>query len=172
MTNFSREVNLSKNIYLFITFIVLVLYIFFNVISVNLKKYKNTNTKIKKIKSQFVVQNNNYNDFLDKYNKKTRENASALKSIVNIYNEIELSRLLSQYFTTFDILHKDSYQKQNYIVSEIQVNSVTTNPQNFYIFISNLAKLNNLVEISYPIKIESNNGYLKIEFALKIYTFE
>lgn len=168
---FQREVNFFKNLVLFIIFIALILYIFFNVVSPTIERYKEANKAEKAYKDKLVFTTKDSSKLSAAYDAFYQEHKNTLMSTDRIYSKVELSKLLEQYFTEFELEEKSNDKIKNYHISNIKVKSKTTNPKNFYLFIQNLSKLNSLVEIAYPIEFESKDGYLDISFTLRAYIF-
>lgn len=169
---FQREVNFLKNIYFFIIFVVLILYIFFKIIIPDIGKYKEINIQIQKDKSRFNLIEEEFNRLQDLHNKKLQANKYTLNTIVKIYSELSMSQLLDKYFTSFELTQKESMRKKDHTITIVEAKAKTTNPQNFYLFIQSLQKVGNLVEVSYPLDFESKDGYLNVSFTLKVYAFD
>lgn len=168
---FQREVNFFKNIVLFLIFIALTLYVFFNLVSPTIERYKEINKEEREYKDKLVFTTKDHGKLSSTYDAFYEEHKNTLMSTDRIYSKVELSKLLEQYFTDFELEEKSNDKIKNYYISNIGVKSKTTNPKNFYLFVKNLSKLNSLVEIAYPIEFESKNGYLDISFTLRAYIF-
>jgi hypothetical protein len=169
---FQREVNFLKNIYLFIFFITICLFVFFKIVSVNLNKYKKIN---KEVKQEEIKQNKTHDIYIelkDSYSKQTQSNKGILEITSKLYSETELSYLLSKFFSSFDIEKINTEKRPTYMLYNIKVTAITTSPNNIYLFIKDLKVASGLLEVAYPIEFESKNGYLNVIFMLKIYTFK
>jgi hypothetical protein len=169
---FQREVNFLKNIYLFIFFIAICLFVFFKIVSVNLNKYKKMN---KEVKQEEIKQNKAHDIYIelkDTYSRQTQTNRGILETTSRLYSDIELSYLLSKFFSSFDIEKINTERKPTYMLYNIRVTATTTSPNNIYLFIKDLKVASGLLEVAYPIEFESKNGYLDVIFMLKVYTFK
>jgi biopolymer transport protein ExbB/TolQ len=170
--HFQREVHFLKNIYWFLFFIAVCLFVFFKIVSVDLNKYKKIN---KEVKQEEIKQNKAHDIYIelkDSYSKQTQSHKRILESTSRLYSEIELSYLLSKFFSSFDIEKINTEKRPTYMLYNVRVTATTTSPNNIYLFIKDLKVANGLLELTYPIEFESKNGYLDVIFMLKVYTFK
>ena len=94
---FQREVNFLKNIYFFIFFIVLILFIYFQFISESLAAYKISNTQDKKSMEYLRIIEVEHASILGMMSAKQKKHSKYLAMSKNSFNPILLSRLLAKY---------------------------------------------------------------------------
>ena len=167
---FQREVNFLKNIYFFIFFIVLILFIYFQFISESLSAYKISNTQDKKSMEYLRIIEAEHASILGMMSAKQKKHSKYLAMSKNSFNPILLSRLLAKYFTTFDVKEQTNAIKEDtHEYVKIKVVAQTTIPKNFYNFMEGIKDLENIVEVIYPIEFDAKDGYLQVKFQLKFY---
>jgi hypothetical protein len=105
----------------------------------------------------------------EKLKKEKLKYSRLLNKLTNTYNGVELPKLLTKYFTDFNIVVKEKVGREKNYYIDVDIASTTNNPKNLYLFIDELPVLSNVIEIIYPIKFESNNAILKIDFTVRVY---
>jgi len=167
---FQREVNFLKNIYFFIFFIALVLFAYFQFVSESLAAYKMANIQDKKSLTQLRLVEEEHKDLLGKMSAKQKKHAKYLTIAKNNFSPVDLSKLLSKYFTKYDIKEQaNTTKKDTHEFIEVEVLAQTTIPKNFYSFMKGLVNLSNVVEVIYPIEFDAKDGYLQVKFQLRSY---
>ena len=167
---FQREVNFLKNIYFFIFFIALILFIYFQFISTSLSAYKISNAQDKKSIEYLRVIEAEHTSILGAMSAKQKKHAEYLTKSKNSFNPIILSKLLAKYFTEFDIKEQaNATKKDTHEYVTIKVVAQTTIPKNFYDFMKRIKSLENIIEVIYPIEFDAKDGYLQVKFQLKSY---
>ena len=171
--NFSTDVSIGKNIFLFILFSLAIFYLYFNVVVSSIDEYKAVGDKIKKYDKVLMKTQQDFDYYYKNLNVLKSSNRRILKATINEYTALEIGKYLQSNFSTFDIRNTAQSQiedKYKFISLDIKVKTASIN--NFYRFMQQINSSNNIIKIAFPVELKSTGKTIDIRFKLKVYTFK
>lgn len=165
-----ENIDLTKLAIYSLIFVIFVLVMVFAVAMPSIDKYKQA-AQIRSEKEVNLAKINQlYNDHLATYEKLQQQNAKALESLKNNFNQMKFIGVAGKYFDNLYLTKpKAITSNSKYIISEANVSATMKNPQNLYDFIADMNTHDNLIRVDFPVKMESRDGYIQTSFVIKIY---
>lgn len=164
------SIDITKLTIFSLVFIIFMLIMVFSIAMPTIDKYKqaseiNSEKRINLTKIEQI-----YNENLSVYENLKSEHQRALNVLKNSFNEMKFISMAGRYFNNVylsrpTILNDDP----RYIINQVSVSAQMKNPQNLYDFINDLRNYDSLINVNFPIEMESKDGYIETSFVIKIY---
>ena len=165
-----EKIDIMKLLLFLMAFIVIIFSIVFLMIIPNIKEHRVLQTEHKRV---LVHKTRVENLYLEKEAELSRlkiENDAVIKAFKHAFTQEEFIAYAGTFFTDVRLTQvaKSDYKKE-FVEYELNVTSTLKTPTNFYSFLEGLNRYSSIVQVDFPIHLESGKDAITSTFKLKVY---
>lgn len=167
-----QTVSIGKNVVFLLIFMAVILILYFKVVSVSIDEYKAIGTDIKRYNKILIKTKKEHDYYEARLRLLKSANRKILRASISEYTALEIGKHLQSNFVNFDIQDtQEAISKNNFKFVELDIKTTTKSIVNFYRFLQQMNSSQNVIKVSFPVKLQSQGDSIEIRFKLKIYTF-
>jgi hypothetical protein len=155
-------------IFLILTFILLLFFII-----PGIKEYKSKKAEYEMSLSKGTILNDKKDDFNASIEKFYSENSKTIEAFEKEFDLESFKKFSGKYFKNIKIIKIDEGSSGiNFVMYKFSAALQSKNPVNFYHFIEDLKNYDSVIEINFPIVLDSLQDRISISFHMKVYKLQ
>lgn len=167
-----KQINFAKLLIFILIFILMSIIFTFLIIIPNIKTYKNMKNKYNKEYLLYQHIDGNFVEASTTLAKFKKKNNKALSALSNKFKEENFIKA-SEYFFKNVVLKKDmSVLNSDFNVYDLNITMSMKTPEKFYSFIEDLARYENIIQLDFPILMQSHGEVINTFFKIKVFNIE
>lgn len=168
--DFLNDIDWSKNIILFIAYIMTILFSLAFYLMPIIQDHKIQNLDYKRTKSLDSAINQNANTLQQNIDTMLKQNINTYQNIRNEINIKDLEEYTKKYINNAVISDNGIKDSANSIkIQNISIQGYTKHTKEIIDFISNLKSFNHSIRVAFPINIMKQKDNLKADFSINVY---